>query len=92
MKISREVTASEFQVHYATQFNFCKYEGLFLATKIEIHRRCFQWNFAKFKNSYFREDFFFLRGAASSEKETGGEERAVTLAVSLFQGQLFIKS
>ena len=36
--------------------------------------------------------FFFLRGAASSEKETGGEERAVTLAVSLFQGQLFIKS
>ena len=38
------------------------------------------------------EKIFFLRGAASSEEETGGEERAVTLAVSFFQGQLFIKS
>ena len=35
--------------------NFCKYEGLCPATKTEIHRRCFQWNFAKFENSYFQE-------------------------------------
>ena len=50
-KILREKIASEFQGQHAVQFNCCRYEGLSPATKTEIHRGCFQWNFPKFENS-----------------------------------------
>ena len=35
----REITASKFQRQHAAQFNFCRYEGLFPATKTESHHR-----------------------------------------------------
>ena len=42
-----EITASKFREQHAAQFKFCRYEGLCPAAKAEIHRRSFQWNFAK---------------------------------------------
>ena len=46
--IIREITGSKFQGQHATQFNFCRYDGLCPASKTEIHRRCFSQNSAKF--------------------------------------------
>ena len=37
LKITWEISASKFQRQHATQFNFCRYEGLCPATKPEIH-------------------------------------------------------
>ena len=39
---------NRFQEIDAMQFNFCRYEGAYPATKTEIYRGCLQQNFAKF--------------------------------------------
>ena len=48
LKILREKTASKSQGQHAGQFNSFRYESPCIATKTEIHRECFPWNFAKF--------------------------------------------
>ena len=48
LKILREKSASKSQGQHAGQFNSFRYESPCVATKIEIHRECFPWNFAKF--------------------------------------------
>ena len=46
-KIFGEITASKFQEQHTPQFSVCRYEDLCPAAKTELHRWCFQPNFAK---------------------------------------------
>ena len=46
-RIFQEITTLKFQGQQASQFTFCRYEGLCPATKSEIHRCWFRWNFEK---------------------------------------------
>ena len=44
-RIFQEITTLKFQGQHAPQSNFCRHEGLSPATKTEIHRCWFRWNF-----------------------------------------------
>ena len=46
-RIFQEITTLKFQGQYASHSNFCRHEGLCPATKTEIHRCWFRWNFEK---------------------------------------------
>ena len=46
-RIFQEITTLKFQGQHASQSNFCRHEGLCPATKTEIHRCWFRWNFEK---------------------------------------------
>ena len=46
-RIFQEITTLKFQGQHAPQSNFCRHEGLSPATKTEIHRCWFRWNFKK---------------------------------------------
>ena len=46
-RIFQEITTLKFQGQQASQFTFGRYEGLCPATKTEIQRCWFRWNFEK---------------------------------------------
>ena len=46
-RIFQEITTLKFQGQHASQSTSCRYEGLCPATKTEIHRCWFRWNFEK---------------------------------------------
>ena len=46
-RIFQEISTLKFQGQHASQSNFYRHEGLCPATKTEIHRCWFRWNFEK---------------------------------------------
>ena len=46
-RIFQEISTLKFQGQHASQSNFYRHEGLCPATKTEIHRCWFRWNFKK---------------------------------------------
>ena len=77
-KIFQEIAASKFQVQHAAQFSFCRYEGLYPATKTEIQLGCFPRNSGE-GGSYGGRERLHLK-----KKNRGREGRAVILEVSGF--------
>lgn len=78
-KIFQELNASIYQGQHATQFKFCRYEGLRPATETESHRGCFPWNFCEITTATFENSF---GGIILKRKQRKTFVTEVTLVIS----------
>ena len=54
--IFQEITTLKFQGQHNSKSNFCRHEVLCPATKTEIHRWWFRWNFKKIQISFSKRE------------------------------------